>query len=108
VLPFYVLHEPVIVAAAWIIIRVNAPIMAKYAALVIASFTITLILYETLVRRFRVPRFLFGMKPPSPEPGHLPLKVGAQAPQRTKHPGIHMRSAPSDTPGDKSSTPMPS
>jgi glucan biosynthesis protein C len=108
VLPFYVLHEPVIVAAAWIIIRVNAPIMAKYAALVIASFTITLILYETLVRRFRVPRFLFGMKPPSPEPGHLRLKAGAQAPQRTKHPGIHMRSAPSDTPGDKSSTPMPS
>jgi hypothetical protein len=69
VLPFYVLHEPVIVAAAWIIIRVNAPIMTKYTALVTASFTITLVLYETLVR-FRIPRLLFGMKPARPGSGH--------------------------------------
>jgi glucan biosynthesis protein C len=64
VLPFYVLHEPVIVAMAWIIVRFDAPIVAKYIALVIVSFAGTLLLYETLVRRFRVPRLLFGMKPP--------------------------------------------
>jgi glucan biosynthesis protein C len=29
VLPFYVLHEPVIVAAAWVIVRWDAPILAK-------------------------------------------------------------------------------
>jgi hypothetical protein len=33
VLPFYVLHEPVIVAAAWVIVRWEAPIIAKYVAL---------------------------------------------------------------------------
>ena len=65
VLPFYLLHEPVIVAAAWLIIRWHAPIPAKYAALVIVSFAATLALYETLVRRFRVTRLLFGMKPGS-------------------------------------------
>jgi len=63
VLPFYLLHEPVIVAAAWLIVRWHAPITGKYAALVVVSFAATLGLYETLVRRFRVTRLLFGMKP---------------------------------------------
>jgi peptidoglycan/LPS O-acetylase OafA/YrhL len=63
VLPFYLLHEPVIVAAAWFIVRWHAPITGKYAALVIASFAATLALYETLVWRFRATRLLFGMKP---------------------------------------------
>ncbi len=62
VLPFYVLHEPVIVAAAWIIVRWQVPIVAKYLALVIVSFVGTLALYDLLVRRLRVTRFLFGMK----------------------------------------------
>jgi len=71
VLPFYVLHLPVIVGAAWIIVRWHAPILAKYLALVIVSFAATLALYEYLVRRFRVMRFLFGMKrtPPSAPAG---------------------------------------
>jgi glucans biosynthesis protein C len=62
VLPFYVLHEPVIVAAAWVIVRWHAPIAGKYVALVCVSFAVTLALYEVLVRRFRIPRLLFGMK----------------------------------------------
>ncbi len=64
VLPFYVLHEPVIVGAAWVIVRWHAPILAKYLVLVIVSFAGTLALYEVLVRRLRVTRFLFGMKKP--------------------------------------------
>jgi len=86
VLPFYLLHEPVIVAAAWLIVRWHAPIAGKYAALAIVSFAATLGLYETLVRRFRVTRLLFGMKPaikPSdandPAGGHL----SASAPVKT-------------------------
>ncbi|HXZ70748.1 MAG TPA: acyltransferase [Streptosporangiaceae bacterium] len=63
VLPFYLLHEPVIVAAAWLIVRWHAPLPARYATLVIVSFAATLALYETLVRRFRVTRLLAGMKP---------------------------------------------
>ena len=62
VLPFYLLHEPVTVGAAWIIVRWEAPIVAKYLVLVVVSFAGTLALYDLLVRRFRVPRFLFGMK----------------------------------------------
>jgi glucans biosynthesis protein C len=88
VLPFYVLHEPVIVAAAWVIVRWDAPIVAKYLALVIVSFAGTLGLYEVLVRRFRVSRLLFGMKPPpSSDPQHqeAPLTArSAMRPQRAR------------------------
>src|SRR6516225_392363 len=65
VLPFYLLHEPVIVALAWITVRWHAPILVKYPLLVAASFTATLALYELAVRRYRVTRLLFGMKPAS-------------------------------------------
>ena len=63
-LPFYLLHEPVIVAAAWLIVRWRAPLPGKYAALVIVSFAATLCLYQSLVRPFRITRLLSGMKPP--------------------------------------------
>jgi glucans biosynthesis protein C len=64
VLPFYVLHEPVIVAIAFWLVRWDVGIVPKYLALVLASFTGTLALYEFGVRRTRITRFLFGMKPP--------------------------------------------
>ena len=62
VLPFYLLHEPVIVAFAGIIVRWHAPIVVKYPVLVAASFTATLVSYEFAVRRYRITRLLFGMK----------------------------------------------
>jgi hypothetical protein len=77
VLPFYVLHEPVIVAFAWIIVRWHAPIGVKYPLLVAASFTATLVIYELAVRRYRITRLLFGMKTPqSPADGRT-LRTGA-------------------------------
>ena len=82
VLPFYVLHEPVIVAAAWLIVRWHAPSLAQYTALVVLSFAATLGLYEVLVRRFRLTRVLFGLKPrPRPDPASPPrqLPVAASA-----------------------------
>jgi glucans biosynthesis protein C len=66
VLPFYVLHEPVIVAVAWVVVRWPAPLPVKYLSVVAASFILTLALYEALVRRFKLTRFLFGMKPARP------------------------------------------
>ena len=74
VLPFYVLHEPVIVAAAWVLVRWHAPVPAKYLALVLMSLAATLGLYEAGVRRYRLTRLLFGMKPPEP--------AGAQSRER--------------------------
>jgi peptidoglycan/LPS O-acetylase OafA/YrhL len=75
VLPFYLLHEPVIVAFAWIIVRWHAPILVKYPVLVAVSFAATLAIYELAVRRYRPTRFLFGMKPAS-TPRKGPLQAG--------------------------------
>src|SRR5262249_56916401 len=66
VLPFYLLHEPVIVAAAWVIVRWHAPTAVKYPALVVVSFAATLAIYEFAVRRYRPTRLLFGMKARQP------------------------------------------
>jgi peptidoglycan/LPS O-acetylase OafA/YrhL len=77
VLPFYLLHEPVIVAAAWIIVRWHAPIGVKYPALVAVSFTATLAIYELAVRRYRPTQFLFGMKPRERTVDGRPLQTGA-------------------------------
>ena len=77
VLPFYLLHEPVIVAFAWIIVRWPAPILVKYPVLVAASFTATLVIYEFAVRRYRITRLLFGMKTPQRPANGRPLQTGA-------------------------------
>jgi glucans biosynthesis protein C len=74
VLPFYVLHEPVIVAVAWVIVRWPGPLLVKYLSVVAASFVLTLALYEGLVRRFQLTRFLFGMKP-ARELGHSTSQI---------------------------------
>jgi hypothetical protein len=61
-LPLYVLHQPVVVAFAYGVVGWSAPIAPKYAAIVAASLAVTLLVYELLVRRTPVTRFLFGMR----------------------------------------------
>lgn len=54
---------PVMVVTAWSIVRWQAPTLIKYLLLLaVMSFAATLAPYELLIRRFRVPRFLFSMK----------------------------------------------
>jgi len=87
VLPFYVLHEPVIVVFAWIIVRWHAPIGVEYPALVAASFTTTLVIYELAVRRYRITRLLFGMKTPQRPADRPPLQPGAADGDARRLPG---------------------
>ncbi|MFG1874828.1 acyltransferase [Sphaerisporangium sp. NPDC049003] len=62
VLPLYILHQPILVAVAYGVVGWHAPIAVKYAAIVVATLTLTLAAYDLLVRRTRVTRFLFGMR----------------------------------------------
>ncbi|MFF7892683.1 acyltransferase family protein [Streptomyces sp. NPDC007907] len=62
VLPLYVLHQPIVVAVAYAVVRWSAPIAVEYLVLVTISLTLTLTAYELLVRRTRLTRFLFGMR----------------------------------------------
>ncbi|MCP9993817.1 acyltransferase [Streptomyces albogriseolus] len=62
-LPLYVLHQPVVVAYAYGVVGWSAPAGVKYAVIVAASLATVVALYETVVRRWAVTRWLFGMRP---------------------------------------------
>jgi len=68
-LPFYVLHQTVIVAVAYLIVSWDLPVWPKFTTLCLAATALTLVLYEVVVRRTAPTRFLFGMKPRRPESG---------------------------------------
>ncbi len=63
IMPFYLLHQPVIIVIAYFIVQWDAGILTKLLVLVTSSFVITLGLVELLVRPFKPLRRLFGMKP---------------------------------------------
>jgi hypothetical protein len=62
VLPLYILHQPIVVAVAYGVVRWSAPSAVKYVVIVAASLVLTVAAYDLLVRRARVTRFLFGMR----------------------------------------------
>jgi hypothetical protein len=63
VLPFYIFHQTIILCVGWFVIRPNMGILPKYLIIAVASFALTMVLYEGLVQHFNVVRFLFGMRP---------------------------------------------
>ncbi len=66
VLPFYVLHQPVILIIGFFVIPLPLPILAKYLIISTTAFGLTLGLYEHGVRRWSLARPLFGLKPRKP------------------------------------------
>jgi glucans biosynthesis protein C len=62
VLPFYILHQSVIVTLGYFIVRWPIPDWLKFIILLPSSFGVVTLLYEYLVRRNNLLRFLFGMK----------------------------------------------
>jgi Acyltransferase family len=63
VLPFYILHQPVLLCVGFFVVRWAIPDLLKWVIIMPTSFVIIVTLYEFLVRRFNVMRVLFGMKP---------------------------------------------
>ncbi|HSB66415.1 MAG TPA: acyltransferase family protein [Anaerolineales bacterium] len=76
VLPFYILHQPVVLSVAFFAVHWAFPDVLKFFIILGASFGIVMVLYEFMVRRFNPLRFLFGMKPTRRD-----LQVQAQEPQ---------------------------
>ena len=62
VLPFYILHQTVIVIVAYFMVQTGLAIPFKYSITAIISFAVIVALYELIVRRVGVLRFLFGMR----------------------------------------------
>ncbi|WP_327002013.1 acyltransferase [Dactylosporangium sp. NBC_01737] len=61
-LPLYVLHQPIVVAAAFVVVQWHLPSPVKYLTIVAASFAIMFAVYELGVRRTRPTRLLFGIR----------------------------------------------
>jgi peptidoglycan/LPS O-acetylase OafA/YrhL len=62
VLPFYLLHQTVIVAIGFYVVPWHASALLKFLIISSTAFAITLLLYEVVIKRTRLTRFLFGMK----------------------------------------------
>jgi glucan biosynthesis protein C len=61
--PFYILHQTVLVAVAYFVVQWDWAAGLKYAAIAVATFALSLLIYEVAVRRWGPVRFLLGMKP---------------------------------------------
>ena len=62
VLPFFVLHQPVIMAIAFFVVQWEAGLPIKLVTVVAGSFIVTLAIYELIIRRIGPLRVAFGMK----------------------------------------------
>jgi len=62
VLPFYILHQTTIVTIGFFVVQWSLSAVPKYFIVVIISFVTIMAIYDLLVRRINVLRFLFGMR----------------------------------------------
>jgi glucans biosynthesis protein C len=62
VLPFYILHHPVIYIVGFSVIQWSSGVGIKFFVISIVSFTMIMAIYEIFIRRVNILRFLFGMK----------------------------------------------
>jgi len=63
VLPFYILHQTVLIVVGYFVVQWTIPDLLKWLIIAPTSFILIMVLYEFAVRRVNVLRFLFGMKP---------------------------------------------
>ncbi|MBW4517648.1 MAG: acyltransferase family protein [Timaviella obliquedivisa GSE-PSE-MK23-08B] len=69
--PFYLVHQPIIVAIGFYIVKWQTGIPQKFIIISTTALVLSLGLYELIIRRFNVVRFCFGLKPSAAS-----LKVG--------------------------------
>ena len=62
VLPFYILHQTIILLVGWYIIPLNIPILLKFLIISPISFLLIIVIFELLIKRVNAIRFLFGMR----------------------------------------------
>lgn len=62
VLPFYILHQTVIITIGFYVVQWDVSIAAKYLVISTSSWLVIMLLYEILIKRIKILRFLFGFK----------------------------------------------
>lgn len=72
VLPFYIIHQTVILSVGYFVVQWAIPDLLKWVIVLLVSFVLIMVVYEFPVRRYNVMRFLFGMKPLAKQPATQP------------------------------------
>jgi hypothetical protein len=62
VLPFYILHQTMILLVGWYVIPIEMSIPLKYMIISTSSFVLIMALYELLIKRINALRLMFGMR----------------------------------------------
>lgn len=62
VLPFYILHQFVLMITGYVVVQWNIPVLIKFIVISGVSFTVIMGLYHPLIRRFNFLRVFFGLK----------------------------------------------
>ncbi|MGD8815488.1 MAG: acyltransferase family protein, partial [Anaerolineales bacterium] len=62
IMPFFLVHQPVILTIAFFVVQWEANLWLKLLAVVLGAFVISLGIYELMIKRIRPLRALFGMK----------------------------------------------
>jgi glucan biosynthesis protein C len=78
VLPFYILHQTVIISIGFYVVQWDTGVGLKYLTINITSFAAIMLIYELLVRRINVLRFLFGMRLRRKQRAQLTTKTQTQ------------------------------
>lgn len=60
--PFYILHQTIIIILAYYFVSYKINVLIIFFTLVVLSFVITFVIYHFLIRKYKIFRFLFGMK----------------------------------------------
>jgi surface polysaccharide O-acyltransferase-like enzyme len=60
--PIYVIHQTVIVAIGYYVVPFEWNVFAKFVVILVASFAVSFLLYEGVIRRIALLRWLFGVK----------------------------------------------
>jgi glucan biosynthesis protein C len=66
VLPFFILHQTVLLVVGYFVVTWKIPDVLKWAIIFTGAFIIIIALYTLLIRKFDLLRFLFGMKTAHP------------------------------------------
>lgn len=81
ILPFYILHYPVIVVITFFSLSLNITMGVRFLLDTTIALVVTLVLYEFCIRRINGMRWLFGMKPlHKHRPAHEELSLLTSSP----------------------------
>jgi hypothetical protein len=83
IVPFYVFHQPVILAIAFNVVGWETGMLPKMLAVILGSFVVTGAIYVLLVRRVAPLRDAFGMKAAVQPPAAPPQEITLASPSGT-------------------------